>query len=47
LESGILNQSQRSKPAAQAAKELQEFLDELAEIRAKTKPVGNNDSVTK
>ena len=34
--------SQRSRRAAQAAKERQEFLDELAEIRAKAKTVGNN-----
>ena len=33
--------SSRSKRAAQAAKESQEFLDELAEIRAKRKTVGN------
>jgi len=32
--------SQRSKRSAQAAKERQEFLDELAEIRAKAKTVG-------
>lgn len=35
--------SQRSKRAAQAAKERQEFLDELAEIRAKAKTATKNN----
>ncbi len=34
--------TQRSKRIAQAAKERQEFLDELAEIRATAKTVNNN-----
>ena len=35
--------SEKSKRAAQAAKERQEFLDELAEMRAKAKTVGKDD----